>query len=498
MKEKKGRKFVRGNREVKMYRRKTQQRWRLEKKAAKGDLGNTQFHHHASKLLKYGVEAFGITRSRKNSLPQQSLLRFLISKNKVRGQEPIFDLLYYTKACSFLGNIGFHSCPFLKYNSEVVEQQHQDSEKALSANEGDGNAKVKRKKFKGKRAVVRWLKFFRFKKKKEYERMTAEEKILYKLLKARKKEERLCEALRKIEPAESSETTHDPEILTPEEHFFFLKMGLKCKNYVPVGRRGIYQGVILNMHLHWKKHQTLKVVVKTFSADEVKEIAVDLARLTGGIVLDIHEDNTIIMYRGKNYSQPPTEIMSPRVSLSRKKALDKSKYRDALRAVRRHIPRLEQELEILRAQFKSAAESNTDAAEAVQNSDRESIEYGSISNFQSENSDKHQEMMNDKIGFTEDDTDMDSELDSDSDKLSDIFETDSDTENFIKEEKPLYLDEFDKFPDQSDGEMNDFEEHLRQMSLNSKNMEKDENLPKLDEVDRIFLRATSFLKKKIK
>jgi poly(A)-specific ribonuclease len=98
-------------------------------------------------------------------------------------------------------------------------------------------------------------------------------------------------------------------------------MGLKSKNYVPVGRRGIYQGVILNMHLHWKKHQTLQVVVKTFSAEEVKEIATELARLTGGIVLGIHEEDTIIMYRGKNYSQPPTEIMSPRVTLPRKKVL---------------------------------------------------------------------------------------------------------------------------------------------------------------------------------
>jgi len=174
-------------------------------------------------------------------------------------------------------------------------------------------------------------------------------------------------------------------------------------------------------------------------------------------------------------------------------ALDKSKYRDALRAVRRHIPRLEQELEILQAQFKSAAESNIDASHAIQKIDRERI-----SNFQSENSDEHEELMNANIGCTEDETDMDSELDSDSDNLSDIFETDSDVENFTREEKPLYLDEFDKFPEQSDGETNDFEEHLRQMSLNSKNMEKDQDLPKLDEVDRIFLHATSFLKKKIK
>ena len=138
---------------------------------------------------------------------------------------------------------------------------------------------------------------------------------------ARKKEERFVDGLKKIEPKETSETTHDPETLTPEEHFFFLKMGLKCKNYVPVGRRGIYQGVILNMHLHWKKHQTLQVVVKTFSPEEVREIAAELARLTGGIVLDIHKENTVIMYRGKNYSQPPTEIMSPRITLSRKKVL---------------------------------------------------------------------------------------------------------------------------------------------------------------------------------
>ncbi|XP_061350515.1 uncharacterized CRM domain-containing protein At3g25440, chloroplastic isoform X2 [Gastrolobium bilobum] len=412
-----------------------------------------------------------------NSLLRKISLNYVICK--VCGQEPIFGHHYGRKASPFLGHLSFHSGPFLKSNDKVVEQ-FQDSEKSSSSSSAD-NAKIKRKKLKGKRAVVRWLKFFRWKKKKEYERMTAEEKILYKLLKAREKEERLCEALKKIEPAESSETTHDPEILTPEEHFFFLKMGIKSKNYVPVGRRGIYQGVILNMHLHWKKHQTLKVVVKTFSPEEVKEIATELARLTGGIVLDIHDDDTIIMYRGKNYSQPPTEIMSPRVTLPRKKALDKSKYRDGLRAVRRYIPRLEQELEILRAQLKSTGESNADAAEGTQKSDKEI-----------------REMINDNIGCPEDETDMESELDSDSDKLSDIFETDADTENLSKEEKPLYLDEFDNFLEQSDGETDDFEEHLRQISLNSKNMEKDVNIPEFDEVDKIFLRAASFLKKKRK
>ncbi|KAK7267163.1 hypothetical protein RIF29_19827 [Crotalaria pallida] len=431
-----------------------------------------------------------------NSMLHKTSLNYVLCK--VCGQEPIFGgHCHDIKMSPFLGYLSFHSGPFMKSNDKVAEPL-QDSGKSSSTHDA-GNTKVKKKKLKGKRAVVKWLKFFRYKKKKEHERMTAEEKILYKLLKAREKEERLCEALKKIEPAESSEATHDPEILTPEEHFFFLKMGLKCKNYVPVGRRGIYQGVILNMHLHWKKHQTLKVVVKTFSPEEVKEIATELARLTGGIVLDIHEDDTIIMYRGKNYSQPPTEIMSPRVTLSRKKALDKSKYRDGLRAVRRYIPRLEQELEILRAQLKSSAESNTDAVDGVEKGDKESIESVSDSNFRIENADKIREMINDSIGCSEDESDdMDSELDSDPDRLSDIFETDSDTENSAKEEKPLYLDVFDNFPEPSDGETNNFEEHLRQISLNSKNMGKDVDSYKFDEVDKIFLHAASFLKKKRK
>ncbi|KAL1331625.1 hypothetical protein HN51_048889 [Arachis hypogaea] len=431
-----------------------------------------------------------------SSLLRKTSLNYVIYT--VCGQQPTFGH-YDVKAHPFLGVTSFHSGPHLKNNDKAIEPR-QDSEKSSNA-DGSGNAQVKRKKLKGKRAVVRWLKFFRYKKKKEYERMTTEEKLLYKLLKARKKEERLLEALKKIEPAESSEATHDPEILTPEEHFFFLKMGLKCKNYVPVGRRGIYQGVILNMHLHWKKHQTLKVVVKTFSPEEVKEIAKELARLTGGIVLDIHEDNTIIMYRGKNYAQPPTEIMSPRITLSRKKALDKSKYRDGLRAVRRYIPRLEQELEILRAQLSSTTESNIDAIEELHKGDKERIESDrTVSKFfQQENSDKLDQIINDKIEFPdEDETGADSDLDSDLENLSDIFETDSDTDNLVKDEKPLYLDEFDNLTDQSDGETDVFEDHLRQISLDSKSTDKDVDSPKFDEVDKIFLQAASFLKKRRK
>ncbi|KAL0390296.1 UNVERIFIED_CONTAM: putative CRM domain-containing protein, chloroplastic [Sesamum calycinum] len=396
------------------------------------------------------------------------------------------------RRCNLGGVSWIHSGRVWRNVEPVVEL----SGKSDGVGSGSGEVQAKkRKKLKGKRAVVRWLKFFRWKKKKEYGRMTAEEKILYKLSKARRKEDRLLEALNKIEPKESSETTHDPEILTPEEHFYFLKMGEKCKNYVPVGRRGIYQGVILNMHLHWKKHQTLKVIVKTFSPEEVKDIASELARLSGGIVLDIQDDDTIIMYRGKNYSQPPTEIMSPRSTLSRKKALDKSKYRDALRAVRKYIPRLEQDLELLQAQN----ERKNSTTEEKQPTDAYDVDPAKDSNQHFEGSNRLKGLLAKTDVNGEDDSDIDSDMGSDSEALSDIFETESDTENEEKAEKPLYLDVFDKIPMNSDEEQENFEEHLRQISADSrkeKSTDKDLELADLDEVDRMVLRAASLLKKR--
>ncbi|KAI3418596.1 CRM domain-containing protein [Psidium guajava] len=416
---------------------------------------------------------------------------------KVFRQKLDFQPLCDGKRLSLAGCLHAQWRPLSNVVDKVVDlPDHSESSGTI---DGPGETKLRRKKLKGKRAVVRWLKCFRWKKKKEYERMTADEKILFKLKKARKKEERLVEALKKIAPAESSEPTHDPEILTPEEHFFFLKMGLKCKNYVPVGRRGIYQGVILNMHLHWKKHQTVQVVVKTFSPEEVKEIAAELARLTGGIVLDIHEENTIIMYRGKNYCQPPTEIMSPRITLSRTKALDKSKYRDGLRAVRKYIPRLEQDLELLQAQAQNEVEVKKEAASEIQTTDIGGISSTGKSKLQLANSEKLREILGGNDESNDDDSNMDLGAESDSENLSDIFETETEADSEDKGEEDLFLDIFDKFPVETAGESKDIEDHLRQVSVDTRNAKplgKVADSPDLDEVDRMFLRAASLLKKK--
>ncbi|XP_010488644.1 PREDICTED: uncharacterized CRM domain-containing protein At3g25440, chloroplastic-like isoform X2 [Camelina sativa] len=396
------------------------------------------------------------------------LCKVLLHKESLNG--PMWSV-------GLLRSSWFHSTPARETDDSMSKSDNSLSQDGVVV----ASTKPKRKKLKGKRAVVRWLKFFRWKKKKEFERMTSEEKILNKLRKARKKEERLMETMKKLEPSESAETRHDPEILTPEEHFYYLKMGLKCKNYVPVGRRGIYQGVILNMHLHWKKHQTLQVVIKTFTPDEVKEIAVELARLTGGIVLDVHEGNTVIMYRGKNYVQPPTEIMSPRITLPRKKALDKSKCRDALRAVRKYIPRLEQELQLIQAQGETKRD---DLNVKVDDTQERSEELKKIIERSGECLEDEQE--------EEEEEEAGSELATDSD-LSDIFETDSELED-EKTERPLFLEEFEKFPAINNSrEEEDFGDPGKAKSEDEEN---DDKSPDFDEVDKMFLRAASLLKKK--
>ncbi|KAK9287520.1 hypothetical protein L1049_015941 [Liquidambar formosana] len=168
-----------------------------------------------------------------------------------------------------------------------------------------------------KKAKVNELRFYRLKAKKKMRSPNPEVRIRYKLEKAKRKEAWLIEKLRKFEVPKAPAETYDPEILTEEERFYLKRTGEKKKNYVPVGRRGVFGGVVLNMHLHWKKHETVKVICKPCKPGQVHEYAEELTRLSKGIVIDIKAHNTIIFYRGKNYVQP--EVMSPANTLSKDK-----------------------------------------------------------------------------------------------------------------------------------------------------------------------------------
>ncbi|PSS02819.1 RNA-binding, CRM domain protein [Actinidia chinensis var. chinensis] len=216
--------------------------------------------------------------------------------------------------------------------------------KQLGKNEPPTKGKKAFKRVKmSKRAKLNELRFYRLKAKKKMNSPNPEVRIRYKLEKAKRKEAWLIEKLRKFEVPKAPAETHDPEILTEEERFYLKRTGEKKKNYVPVGRRGVFGGVVLNMHLHWKKHETVKVVCRPCKPGQVHEYAEELARLSKGIVIDIKPDNIIIFYRGKNYVQP--KVMSPPDTLSKAKALEKYRYEQSLEHTSQFIEKLEKELE---------------------------------------------------------------------------------------------------------------------------------------------------------
>lgn len=134
---------------------------------------------------------------------------------------------------------------------------------------------------------------------------------------AKIKEALLIERLKRYEVPKVQGPVVKPHELTGEERFYFKKMAQKRSNYVPIGRRGVFGGVILNMHMHWKKHETVKVFCKPSKPGQIHEFAEEIARLSGGIPIQIIGDDTVIFYRGKNYVQP--EIMSPIDTLSKKR-----------------------------------------------------------------------------------------------------------------------------------------------------------------------------------
>ncbi|TKY50483.1 CRM domain-containing protein [Spatholobus suberectus] len=172
--------------------------------------------------------------------------------------------------------------------------------------------------------------------------MTEEERLIYNLKRAKKKVALLLQKLKKYDLPELPPPRHDPELLTPEQLQAYKKVGFRNKNYVPVGVRGVFGGVVQNMHLHWKFHETLQVCCDNFPKEKIKEMAAMLARLSGGVVINVHNVKTIIMFRGRNYRQPKNLI--PINTLTKRKALFKARFEQALESQKLNIKKIEQQL----------------------------------------------------------------------------------------------------------------------------------------------------------
>jgi len=82
------------------------------------------------------------------------------------------------------------------------------------------------------------------------------------------------------------------------------------------------------MHLHWKYRELVKIICnkQTLSLEDVQQIAKTLEAESGGILISVEKvgkGHAIIVYRGKNYSRPPS--LRPRTLLNKREALKRSK-----------------------------------------------------------------------------------------------------------------------------------------------------------------------------
>lgn len=176
-----------------------------------------------------------------------------------------------------------------------------------------------------------------------------EKKLNLAKAKIQKAEKALAKVQKSLDPAE---LPSDLETISDEERFLFRKMGLSMKPYLLLGRRGIFDGTVENIHLHWKYRELVKLLVERKSFPQVKHIAIALEAESGGVLVSVDKTmkgHVIILYRGKNY-QPPLAFR-PKNLLTRRQALARSIELQRREALKHHISDLTEKLEKLKSEL---------------------------------------------------------------------------------------------------------------------------------------------------
>lgn len=168
-------------------------------------------------------------------------------------------------------------------------------------------------------------------------------RLEHKLSIAQAKIHRAGKLLSKIEASMIlANPSDDREMITDEERSVFRRIGLKMKAYLPVGIRGVFDGVIENMHLHWKHREVVKLITKQKTLAFVNETARLLEYESGGILVAVErvpKGYALIFYRGKNYRRPIN--IRPRNLLTKAKALKRAVAMQRHEALSQHIAQLE-------------------------------------------------------------------------------------------------------------------------------------------------------------
>lgn len=169
-------------------------------------------------------------------------------------------------------------------------------------------------------------------------------------------EKRLFRAERALSKVEEflkpSERRADPESISDEERFMFRKLGLRMKAFLLLGRRGVFDGTVENMHLHWKYRELVKIMVKAKTFDHVKKIALALEAESGGVLVSVDKVSkgyAIVVFRGKDYKRPST--LRPKNLLTKRKALARSIELQRREALQNHVTNLQKKVEQLQSEI---------------------------------------------------------------------------------------------------------------------------------------------------
>ncbi|PIN23560.1 hypothetical protein CDL12_03706 [Handroanthus impetiginosus] len=202
--------------------------------------------------------------------------------------------------------------------------------------------------------------------------------------------EKLLAQLEKEQIPQTSEI--DKEGITEEERYMLRKMGLRMKPFLLLGRRGVFDGTIENMHLHWKYRELVKVCIGRRSIEEIHGIARTLEAESGGILVAIERVSkgyAIIVYRGKNYTRPAS--LRPRTLLSKREAMKRSLEAQRRESLKLHVLKLSQNIEELK--LKMAKDEDNDDMKltddwklgfAEQGTNENHFNYNKISHEESE------------------------------------------------------------------------------------------------------------------
>ncbi|XP_028554758.1 CRM-domain containing factor CFM2, chloroplastic isoform X2 [Dendrobium catenatum] len=132
----------------------------------------------------------------------------------------------------------------------------------------------------------------------------------------------IAELERLVEP---TTVEFDKEGISEEERHMLRRVGLRMKPFLLLGRRGVFDGTIENMHLHWKYRELVKIIFNDRYFENVESTARTLEAESGGILVAVERVSkgyAVVIYRGKNYRRPAN--LRPQTLLNKKEALKRS------------------------------------------------------------------------------------------------------------------------------------------------------------------------------